>query len=151
MRFNEETQQLITCSKDKTIKVWQLPLRWIDEQTKGKSEDAGSVLQPSDEDYKDFIKGGYQQDFRTGIDESLWSENVIRQSETSPVKKEEEKQSSSEKETTVGSGSKTKIQNESPAKEEKTFMGSTSLPTNKNKYEDENDESDDDGLTGWNK
>ena len=58
MRFNEETQQLITCSKDKTIKVWQLPLRWIDEQTKGKADD--NMIQPSDDDYKDFAKAGYQ-------------------------------------------------------------------------------------------
>lgn len=32
MRFNEDTQQLITCSKDKTIKIWQLPDCWINEQ-----------------------------------------------------------------------------------------------------------------------
>jgi WD40 repeat protein len=25
MRWNEDTQQLITCSKDKSIKIWQLP------------------------------------------------------------------------------------------------------------------------------
>ena len=25
MRFNEDTQQLISCSKDQSIKVWQLP------------------------------------------------------------------------------------------------------------------------------
>lgn len=31
MRFNEDTQQLITCSKDKTIKIWQLPQYWINE------------------------------------------------------------------------------------------------------------------------
>lgn len=39
MRFNEETQQLITCSKDCTVKVWQLPSRWINE--------TGSKAQPT--------------------------------------------------------------------------------------------------------
>jgi WD40 repeat protein len=31
MRWNEDSQQLITCSKDKSIKIWQLPDQWIDE------------------------------------------------------------------------------------------------------------------------
>lgn len=43
MRLNEESQQLITSSKDKTIKVWQLPLRWIDEQIKGRPEEIASL------------------------------------------------------------------------------------------------------------
>ena len=35
MRWNEEFQQLITGGKDKTIKVWQLPDRWINEGLTG--------------------------------------------------------------------------------------------------------------------
>ena len=31
MRWNEDTQQLITCSKDKTVKIWELPDAWVDE------------------------------------------------------------------------------------------------------------------------
>jgi len=31
MRWNEDSQQLITCSKDKTVKIWQLPNAWVDE------------------------------------------------------------------------------------------------------------------------
>ena len=31
MRWNEEFQQLITGGKDKILKVWQLPDRWINE------------------------------------------------------------------------------------------------------------------------
>ena len=37
MRFNEDTQQLISCSKDKKIKIWQLPHIWINEQSDFKS------------------------------------------------------------------------------------------------------------------
>lgn len=32
LKWNEETQQLITCSKDKSIKFWQLPKVWRDEE-----------------------------------------------------------------------------------------------------------------------
>jgi len=31
MRWNEQLQQLITCSKDQTVKVWQIPNEWINE------------------------------------------------------------------------------------------------------------------------
>ena len=37
MRWNEDTQQLITCSKDKTVKIWELPDAWVDESNE-KSE-----------------------------------------------------------------------------------------------------------------
>jgi hypothetical protein len=32
MSWNETTQQLSSCSKDKSIKVWQLPQVWRDEK-----------------------------------------------------------------------------------------------------------------------
>lgn len=32
MMWLEDKQQLISCSKDKTIKVWQLPQVWYDEE-----------------------------------------------------------------------------------------------------------------------
>ena len=61
MRWNEELQQLITCGKDKTIKVWQLPERWIDEsvsstQKQEKEEDSDSP-----------------QKFTHGIDDDAWT------------------------------------------------------------------------------
>lgn len=31
MEFEEETRILISCAKDKAIKVWKLPEKWIDE------------------------------------------------------------------------------------------------------------------------
>ena len=48
MRFNEDTQQLITCSKDKTIKIWQLPEYWVNEQgTKTESATTSYHQEPS--------------------------------------------------------------------------------------------------------
>lgn len=32
MTFSEEKQQIISCGKDKRIKVWQLPKKWMDEE-----------------------------------------------------------------------------------------------------------------------
>ena len=62
MRWNEGTQQLITCSKDKNIKVWQIPPRWIDESLKSKKKD--------DEDEQEVVP---RTDYRTGIeDQSIW-------------------------------------------------------------------------------
>jgi len=66
---------LITCGKDKTIKVWQLPQRWIDEKIKRLPQESNSTL-PSDEDYENFTKKGYVQDFRTGIDENIWASSI---------------------------------------------------------------------------
>ena len=31
LEWQEEKQQLITCSKDKSIKIWRFPETWIDE------------------------------------------------------------------------------------------------------------------------
>ena len=70
MRWNEELQQLITCSKDKTIKVWHLPDRWIDESSKSKDYQESST--------KD-----------SGIEESAWAQSSS--SYTSPTKTLNEK------------------------------------------------------------
>ena len=32
MRWDEEKQVLMTCAKDKSFKIWQFPLIWVDEQ-----------------------------------------------------------------------------------------------------------------------
>ena len=57
MRWNEDSQQLITCSKDKTIKIWQLPEAWIDEQNI-KAEKPKPV------------------DRSTGVTEQIWPDNL---------------------------------------------------------------------------
>jgi len=31
MTFNEETRVLISCAKDKAVRVWKLPEKWTDE------------------------------------------------------------------------------------------------------------------------
>ena len=67
MRFNEERQQLITCSKDKTIKVWQLPGRWIDENLLGRLQNEQLDKSPTEQKRK----------FDSGISESIWSPILI--------------------------------------------------------------------------
>lgn len=70
MRFNEERQQLITCSKDKTIKVWQLPGRWVDENLSGRMQNEQLNKSPTD----------YQEPKKiidSGISESIWSPIII--------------------------------------------------------------------------
>jgi hypothetical protein len=47
----------VTCSKDKTIKVWQIPPRWIDESLKKKRDE---------EDEQEVVP---RSDFRTGMEE----------------------------------------------------------------------------------
>jgi len=66
---------LITCGKDKEIKVWQLPQRWVDEKIKRMPQESTTAL-PSDEDYENFTKSGYIQDFKTGIDENIWASTI---------------------------------------------------------------------------
>ena len=66
---------MITCGKDKTIKVWQLPQRWIDEKIRRLPQESNSTLR-CDEDYENFTKKGYVQDFRTGIDENIWASSI---------------------------------------------------------------------------
>ena len=43
MRWNEDSQQLITGSKDKTIKLWQIPHEWVLEVPKK----AGAAAKPT--------------------------------------------------------------------------------------------------------
>ena len=31
MKWDEEKQILMTCAKDKSFKIWQFPLIWVDE------------------------------------------------------------------------------------------------------------------------
>ena len=50
-------------------------------------ESSSSTL-PSDEDYENFAKKGYVQDFKTGIDENIWSSNILNSE--SPNREEEE-------------------------------------------------------------
>jgi WD40 repeat protein len=80
MRWNEETQQLITCSKDKSVKIWQIPPRWVDESLKRKTtQDEEQEVVP-------------KTDYRTGIEESIWNrfpESPNKQEEE--VKREEPK------------------------------------------------------------
>ena len=64
MRWNEDLQQLITCSKDKTVKLWQIPPRWIDESLKRKAQD---------EDEQEIVP---KTDYRTGIEGSIWKHNL---------------------------------------------------------------------------
>ena len=136
--------------------MWQLPLRWIDEQIKGRSSDASGVYQPTDEDYKDFTKGGYQQDFRTGIDENLWSEETIKRS--SPSKQEIDSKQSEDKEIIQPHQSKqitektSNNENRLPMLSANPLGGgsTTKAPTQSNKYGDDSDD-DEDELMGWNK
>ena len=70
MRWNEELQQLITCGKDKTVKVWQLPDRWIDESAS------------SNTPY-------HQPEFSHGIEDSAWAKTknlTGKEEEPSPPK-----------------------------------------------------------------
>ena len=46
MEWDEEKQELMTCGKDKKIKVWQLPPLWMDE------EDIKNKVQLEDEEIK---------------------------------------------------------------------------------------------------
>jgi len=38
MEWIEEKQILITCSKDKSVKIWQFPLIWVNEEIDSKAE-----------------------------------------------------------------------------------------------------------------
>ena len=142
---------MITGSKDKTIKVWQLPLRWIDEQTKGRSED----LNPSDEDYNNFQHAGYQQDFKTGIDDSLWSESTLKKSSPSKIEEYKSSEESTSKQSNGSSGnitnmlSNTKLSPGKPA-DPSPPKSAPKPPIQSGKYEDDED-SDEEGLVGWNK
>lgn len=67
MRWNEDLQMLITCSKDKTIKIWQLPSQWIDES----GFKAEKIEEP-------------KRDYRTGCEgESIWNKQEPEEEKTS--------------------------------------------------------------------
>ena len=72
---------MITCSKDKTIKVWQLPGRWIDENLSGRLQNEDAVID---------IKKRYN----SGITESIWSPILIDKINISKSLIKEEKKSS---------------------------------------------------------
>ena len=47
MEWHEDKQVLITCAKDKCLKIWQFPPVWIDEETVdlSKAPDANAARQ----------------------------------------------------------------------------------------------------------
>lgn len=55
LEWQEEKQQLITCSKDKSIKVWKFPPIWVDEQSvvKRKVPDHEKEVNKGNDDYDD--------------------------------------------------------------------------------------------------
>ena len=57
MRWNEHLQQLITCGKDKSIKVWQIPNRWIDETLKAKTQIEDDEEEVTKRDYRTGCEG----------------------------------------------------------------------------------------------
>lgn len=86
MRWNEDTQQLITCSKDKTVKIWELPDAWVDESNeKALSEEKPKYIEPPKAVHK------FASALDTGVKQSIWPKDMKYEQPANLMQKEESK------------------------------------------------------------